>query len=113
MPPKKKSCEKKKDRRFKVDGKEFRTKEGSWTRFRVCQDGTFEKIKPDLWTDEANDLWNKVVAAGKLANIANIKLNKVTIDKSKIKKKTKPKAKPKAKPELKKTSPKKVEEKEE
>ena len=118
MPPKKKSCEKKKDRRFKVDGKEFRTKEGSWTRFRLCKNGTFEKIKPDLWTDEANDLWNKVVAAGKLANVANIKLNRVTIDKSKIKKKkTKPKAKPKAKPspkpELKKTSPKKVEEKEE
>ena len=73
MPPKKKSCEKKRDRRFKVDGKEFKTKEGKWSRFRVCKDGTFEKIKPHLWTDEANELWDKVVAAGKLANEANKK----------------------------------------
>ena len=28
MPPKKKSCEKDKDKRFKVDGKDFKTKTG-------------------------------------------------------------------------------------
>ena len=100
MPPKKKSCEKEKDRRFKVDGKWFKTKEGSWTRFRVCKDGTFEKVKSHLWTDEANEMWDKVVAAGKLANEANIKLTTVKIDKSKIKKKNiKKKPEPEPEPE--------------
>ena len=57
-----KKCKKKKDRRFKVNGKDFRLKDDSaWTRFRICENGTFEKIKPNLWSDDANKLWEKII----------------------------------------------------
>ena len=72
-----KKCKKRKDRRFKVNGKDFRLTDAknTWTRFRICENGTFEKIKPKLWSDDANKLWEKIIESGLDVDVVNIILN--------------------------------------
>ena len=96
-------------RRLKVDGEWApKTKTGKWTRYKVCEDGTLEKVNSHLWTDEANDLWNKLIASGVNMDTPNIQLKtpkpKPVRKKQKIKKEnTKPKTKlePEKEPESK------------
>ena len=84
MPPKKKSCEKKTDYRFKVNGRDFQSKPSlkgktGYIRYRLCQNGTYEKLKPELWTDVANKLWDEINKRG-LPMVRNFKLDISEID---------------------------------
>ena len=62
MQPKTNICIKDRDKRFKVNSKEFRGKDMKWTRIRLCTDGRIVKSKPEQWSDEANMLWDKIIA---------------------------------------------------
>ena len=75
-------------RRFVVDKKDFKTKPNSkgktgWTRYKVCEDGSLEKVKPELWTDEANALWDEAIARGVNMDTTNIELKSLEAHKKK------------------------------
>ena len=52
---------KKKTTQFKVDGVRFRLKDdSSWTRIEKTPSGSIVKFKPELWPQQANQLWNEL-----------------------------------------------------
>lgn len=71
----------KKDRvrvyRFRVNGKEFKKTNGSWSRIIEVKGGFPIRQKPELWTKEANRLFNRLKKSGKLTFSHNIKAPEV------------------------------------
>jgi len=85
---------KKKTTQFKVDGVRFRLNDdSSWTRIEKTPTGSIVKFKPELWPEQANQLWNELTSKNLIKyGVMSLK------PKQKIKK-TKTKHKPKKKPE--------------